>query len=180
MKSRTCLAEDPEVGGVVAISRRLSVYIQTGIGTGFELTLTHARALTAGRLLEKEASAHDFVTRSQTSKRSAPRQLLCGHGLGEHRTRRRRRRHTHQLSFFLLTLTLTTAPKYINSGENLDGKLWPRRAQTHSLEEKLQHTNFSAFHRRLSVPVCCCFVFVFFTTSLATTLPDSTLRCVFG
>lgn len=29
--------------GVVAISRRLSVYIQTGIGTGFELTLTHAR-----------------------------------------------------------------------------------------------------------------------------------------
>lgn len=29
--------------GVVAISLRLSVYIQTGIGTGFELTLTHAR-----------------------------------------------------------------------------------------------------------------------------------------
>lgn len=53
-------------------------------------SLTHAHALTAGRLLES-ASAHDFVTRSQTS--TAPRQLLCGHGFGEHRTRRRR--HTH-------------------------------------------------------------------------------------
>lgn len=75
-------------GEVNAISRRLFLYIHRDSNSR---SLTHAHALTAGRLLES-ASAHDFVTRSQTS--TAPRQLLCGHGFGEHRTRRRRR-HTH-------------------------------------------------------------------------------------